>query len=243
MAENGTPGVVGSHGEYHWLTMVDCDISTLLRLCPDVVLGKYLAITSIDSGTLHLTERERDEGWWTDDAAKVFSRTPWSSPEYRDDWKVACSPRLSSVHGLPDGTRENCCGFNEWYVFEHPVAPGEMEVFVNWGGFTLYDPDYEWCADRLWEQMARLAPESCIVDGTVFTLPETESSSPASLRHLPTALTANPTFQIVAVPAESVGQSLRKPTGLHIGRSHFRISTPEWSLLEARHCKSRTSQS
>jgi hypothetical protein len=44
-----------------------------------------------------------------------------------------------------------------------------MEVFVNWGGFTLYDPDYEWCADRLWEQMARLAPESCIVDGTVFT--------------------------------------------------------------------------
>jgi hypothetical protein len=43
-AERGTPGVVGSNGPYQWLSMVDCGISTLLRLCPDVVLGKYLAI-------------------------------------------------------------------------------------------------------------------------------------------------------------------------------------------------------
>jgi len=168
-AENGTPGIVGSHGEYQWLTMADCDLSILLRLCPDVVLDKCLAITSIDGRTLDLTERERAEGWWTDDAAKVFRGTSWSSPEYRDDWKVAYSPRLSSVHGLPDETRENCCGFNEWYVFEHPVPPGEMEVFVNWLGFRLYDPTYQWCADRLWEQMARLDPESYIAEGTVFT--------------------------------------------------------------------------
>lgn len=169
-AEHGTPGVVGWHGEYQWLTMVDCDISTFLGLCPDVVLGKYLAITSIDSGTLHLTDQERAEGWWTDEAGKVFRGTSWSSPEYRDDWKVACSPRLTSIHGLPNETHDECCGgFNEWYVFDHPAPAGEMEVFVNWGGFTLYDPDYTWCADRLWEQLARLAPESCIVDGTVFT--------------------------------------------------------------------------
>ena len=64
-AENGTPGIVGAHGEYQWLIMLDCDISTLLRLCPDVVLNKYLAVTSIDSGTLQLNDQENRDGWWT----------------------------------------------------------------------------------------------------------------------------------------------------------------------------------
>ena len=132
--------------------------------------GKYLAITSIDSGSLKLTEQERAEGWWTDDAAKVFRGTSWSSPEYRDDWKVAYSPRLTSIHRLPNETHDECCaGFDEWYVFEQPVPPVEMEVFVNWGGFRLNDPKYQRCADRLWEQLARLAPESYIAVGTVFT--------------------------------------------------------------------------
>lgn len=170
-AENGTPGVVGAHRDYQWLSMLDRDISDLLSLCPDIVLGKHLAITSIDSGTLKLTDQERAEGWWTDDMGKVFRGTSWNSNhEYRDDWKVAYSPRLTSIHGLPNETHDECCaGFDEWYVFEQPVPPGEMEVFVNWGGFRLYDPKYQWCSDRLWEQLARLAPESYIADGTVFT--------------------------------------------------------------------------
>ena len=170
MAENGTPGIVGKHGEYQWVTMIECDISKLLRLCPDVVLGKYLAVTSIDGGTLRLTEQESTEGWWTADAAKVFRGTSWSSPEYREDWKVAYSPCVNSIHGLPNETHDECCaGYDEWYVFEQPVLPGEIEVFVNWLGFRLYDPEFKWCADRLWEQMARLAPESYVADGSVFT--------------------------------------------------------------------------
>jgi hypothetical protein len=170
MAENDTPGIVGSHGDYQWLSMVDCDISTLLRLCPDVVLGKYLAVTRIDGGTLRLTNQEIRDGWWTADAAKVFQGTSWGPPEYRDDWKVAYSPRLTSIHGLPDETHdETCAGFDEWYVFEEPVPLGEIEVFVNWMGFRMYDPEYKWCADRLWDQMTQLAPESYIGDGTVFT--------------------------------------------------------------------------
>ncbi len=54
-------------------------------------------------------------------------------------------------------------------MFEEPVAAGEIEAFVNWMGFRLYDPDYQWCADRLWGQLTRLGPESYIADGTVFT--------------------------------------------------------------------------
>ena len=49
-AEHGTPGIIGSHGQYQWLTMVDRDITSVLSICPEVVLGKYLAVTSIDSG-------------------------------------------------------------------------------------------------------------------------------------------------------------------------------------------------
>jgi hypothetical protein len=170
ITENATPGIVGAHGDYQWLSMVDCDISTLLRLCPDVVLGKYLAITSIDGDTLHLTDQEGAQGWWTDDAAKVFTGRSWSSPEYSDDCTVAYSPRLTSIHGLPNETHDECHGgFNEWYVFEQPPKPVEMEVFEGWGGFRLYEPSYQEWADRLWDQLTRLAAESCIVDGNFFT--------------------------------------------------------------------------
>jgi hypothetical protein len=44
-----------------------------------------------------------------------------------------------------------------------------MEVFVNWGGFRLYDPQSKWWFDHLWEQMTDLGAESYISDGTVFT--------------------------------------------------------------------------
>lgn len=170
-AEHGTPGMVGSHGQYQWLTMVDRDITSLLSICPEVVVGKYLAVTSIDSGSLRLTEEEKSAGWWTAEAGRVFRGTSWSPPEYRDDWKVAYSPRITSIHGLPNETHDECCaGFDEWYVFEQQVPAGEMESFVNWAGFRLYDPNYQWCTDRFWNQMLRIEPESYIADGTVFTV-------------------------------------------------------------------------
>jgi hypothetical protein len=170
MAENGTPGIVGSHGIYQWFTSVDHDISTLLRLCPGVVLDKYLAVTSIDGGVLHLTAQEKSEGWWTADGAIVYSVAPDGSRDGGHSGAVAYSPRVASIHGLPDQTHDECCaGFDEWYVFEEPVPPGEIEVFVNWMGFRLFDPVWQWAIDRFWEQMARLAPESYLAQGAVFT--------------------------------------------------------------------------
>jgi hypothetical protein len=169
-AKSGTPGIIGSNGAYQWLTSTDHDISALLRLCPDVVLNKYLAVTSIDSGVLHLTEEEKRGGWWTADDGKVFRGLPSGGPEDRDDWRVTYSPLVRSIHGLPNETHDECCaGFDEWYVFDKPVPAGEFEVFVNWIGFRLYDPAWKWFTDRFWEQMARLTPESYIAEGTVFT--------------------------------------------------------------------------
>ena len=171
IAEHGTPGIVGSHGQYQWLTMVDRDITSLLSICPEVVVGKYLAVTRIDGGSLRLTHEEKSAGWWTAEDGKVFQGTSWSPPEYRDDWKIAYSPRITSIHGLPNETHDECCaGFDEWHVFEQQVPAGEMEAFVNWVGFRFYDPIYEWCTNRFWNQMLRIQPESYIADGTVFTV-------------------------------------------------------------------------
>lgn len=170
-AEHGTPGVVGSHKQYEWLTMHDRDITSLLSICPEIVLGKYLAVTRIDSGSLRLTEQEKTEGWYTAEGGRVFEGTSWSPPEYRDDWKVAYSPRITSIHGLPNDTHDECCtGFDEWYISEHPMRAEEIESFVNWGGFRLYDPQVQWCTDRFWNQIAKSEPESYIADGTVLTI-------------------------------------------------------------------------
>ena len=79
-AEHGTPGIVGSHGNYQWLTLAECDISRLLRLRPDVVLGKYLAVTSIDGTTLQLTDQEKSNGWSTNEDGKVFRGTASEQP-------------------------------------------------------------------------------------------------------------------------------------------------------------------
>jgi hypothetical protein len=167
-AEHNSPGIVGTQGDYQWITMYECDISSLLKTCPEIVLNKYLAVTSIDSGPLKLAEEERINGWWTSDNARVFLGSSWG---YRDDrGEVAFSPRLSSIHGLPNETHGECCdGFDEWYVFDRVIPAMEMETFVNWCGFRLYDAEFKWCKDRFWDQMTRLTPESYLSDGTVFT--------------------------------------------------------------------------
>jgi hypothetical protein len=83
---------------------------------------------------------------------------------------VAYSPRMGSIHGLPNETHDECCeGHDEGYVFDKEAPVSEMEVFVNWEGFRLYDPQSKWWVDHLFEQMARLGAESNISDGTVFT--------------------------------------------------------------------------
>ena len=52
----------GSTNGYRWLVSTDRRLD-VLECCPDVVLGKYVAITSFDSGPLGLTEAQRSAGW------------------------------------------------------------------------------------------------------------------------------------------------------------------------------------
>jgi hypothetical protein len=113
---------VRSQGLYEWL-VTDQEFD-LLQLCPEVVLGKYIAITSIDSGPLVPTDKEKAAGW-----------------ESRG--QIAYSPKLESVESLPRA------GWDEWYifgsptdlgtshlgenVFEVPQERGHVSVLVNYG--------------------------------------------------------------------------------------------------------------
>lgn len=93
---------VGSHGSYKWL--VTDEDSDLLELCPEIVLGKYVAVTSIDSGPLVPTDREMIAGW-------------------RSRAKIAYSPKIENAEQLP---RE---GWDEWYIFHTPTDPA-----LEWRG-------------------------------------------------------------------------------------------------------------
>ena len=177
-AENGTPCVIGEQGDYRWLSSLDCSITSLLRLCPEVVVEKYIAVTSIDSGALRLTEEEKTQGWWTRESGIIFRCTPWGDRTDREDWRVAYSPRIQSIHGLPNETHTECCdGYAEWYVFDQPVASGEIESFVNYSGFRLFAPEYKDFAARFWDQMMRLRPESYLAEGTVLTFATRNSAA------------------------------------------------------------------
>jgi len=144
---------VGSHRHYEWL-VID-DHFDLLQICPEVVLGKYIAITSIDSGQLVPCEEESAAGW-------------------QNRGKIAYSPKVENPQDLPRG------GWDEWYIFDNqvpdlgishleenifevPQQPGHLSVFVNYC-FALHQPEMKDLAALFWEQIAWIRPESYVAD-------------------------------------------------------------------------------
>ena len=84
---------VGSRGPYEWL--VTDENFDLLQLCPEVALGKYVAVTSIDSSEFVPTEKETAAGW-------------------QSRGKIAYSPKIQHADELPRD------GWDEWYIFNDP---------------------------------------------------------------------------------------------------------------------------
>lgn len=141
---------LGRQGSYEWL-VTDKPVD-ILQVCPEVVLGKYVAITSIDSGPLKRTDET--VGWRTQD-------------------EIAYSPKVLSLHDLPRA------GWDEWYIFQNPIdlgrshihesifevpqERGHVSVFVNYN-LSLHRPEMKVLATLLWEQIARIGPESYIAE-------------------------------------------------------------------------------
>jgi hypothetical protein len=153
------PLTLGSHRAYDWLT-TEHSLQELVRLCPELVLDKYLAVTSIDSGPMIPNNAQKAAGW-------------------RCCGGIAYSPRIQSIDQLPKERGDE--GFDEWYIFRGPVdlgetsrgnifegpfTPGRVAVFVNYYGFRLDDPAMRALVDLFWKQLERIQPESYIADGS-----------------------------------------------------------------------------
>lgn len=149
---------VGSQASYEWF--VTDQQFDLLQVCPDVVLGKYVAITSFDSGPLLPTEEEKAAGW-------------------RSQSNIAYSPKIQDAASVPHDQ------YDEWYIsdspidlgvshiggniFEAPQEQGHLSVFVNYG-FALHPPERAaTLADLFWPQMARVHPETYVADNDYLT--------------------------------------------------------------------------
>jgi hypothetical protein len=148
---------VGSEGLYEWL--VTDQQFDLLQVCPEVVLGKYVAITSIDSGSLVPTEKQTAAGW-------------------QSRGRIAYSPQIQSVEEVP------FAGWDEWYIFDKPVdlgtshlgenmfempqEQGHVSDFVNYG-FALHPPERNHLASLFWQQIKRIRPESYVADNDYLT--------------------------------------------------------------------------
>ena len=160
----------GKQNDYFWLARpVDArgssrPLAHLLQTCPEVVLDKVVVVTSLDGGPLPLTSQQASEGW-------------------ERHGEIAISPRISNTGVLPFKW------FDEWYVFHEPTVPADVEVFVNYGTFSLGDPrpaistmyagsDEEIVErivegvvklrEKFWAQMERIKPKSYMANGNSF---------------------------------------------------------------------------
>jgi hypothetical protein len=168
---------VCSQGSYEWL--VTDEKFDILELFPEIVLGKYVAVTSIDSSQLIPTEKETAAGWQ--------SRA-----------KIAYSPKIQNPKELPYG------GWDEWYIFDTPTdlgtshlaenifevpqEQGHISVFVNYG-FALHPTERsEGLVTLFWQQLERIRPESYIADNDYLSFVSMNRSLFARVRDAVKAL-------------------------------------------------------
>jgi hypothetical protein len=57
--------LTGMHADYHWMDS-EATLGCLLEVCPGIVIGRYLAITSYDSGALKVSDKDTADGWVSD---------------------------------------------------------------------------------------------------------------------------------------------------------------------------------
>ena len=144
----------GTRGNYYWLTSrSNTDhISQVLASCPRVTRDKFVAITSFDSGPLSPSQDELLAGW-------------------SSDGRIMYSPQITQSVSFPHEQ------YDEWLVFPHETRHlPELEVFINWGGFTLAeeDPDHHReYREHLWAQLAQVSAESYLAEGDYFLFAST----------------------------------------------------------------------
>jgi hypothetical protein len=158
----------GTRGQYHWLTSIGQHMGAVVQFCPDVVLGRYLAVAATDGGVPSLTDAQRAAGW-----------------QLRSG--IAYSQRVSTIDELfyqRDGN--DCPGYDEWYLFDTPPQqlgeiisgnpliednkprPGRLVVLVGWvGSFVLHGTHAasQTINEMFWQQLDWIRPDVYVSDG------------------------------------------------------------------------------
>ena len=122
----------GAHGRFTWLETSEFGLADLLRVCPQIVLGKHVVVSAFDSGPLRLTPEEIAAGWVQQE-------------------ELALSPRITDVTALPYDD------YDEWFIVDQPsrFAAPTLCLFMSHTAFTLRDPTFlAEGADPTWDQKA-----------------------------------------------------------------------------------------
>ena len=148
---------LGRYKNYYWLVSSEA-LWSLEKLVVSHHENRTLAITSFDSGPLKPTQEEERLGW-----------------KYKNE--IMYSPPLKKDLDIPNEQ------YDEWYIGSNLVFPsGELEIFVNYGGFSLvppeesyteYDPSWEKgvldflkpIQSRFWAQIEKISPDTFIAIG------------------------------------------------------------------------------
>ncbi len=101
----------GAQGPFRWLESPSHKIHDVLQVCPELVTGRYLVITSFDSSRMEPVPSERLNGWRVAGSALHV-------------------PPLEGLELIPRNV------FNEWYVFSAPPSDQKLEGFTS-SGLTL----------------------------------------------------------------------------------------------------------
>ncbi len=117
----------GKFENYKWLETRSFSIHNLINVCPEILRDKFLVISSFDSGSLIPTENESRKGWYSKN-------------------NLMYTNRLNNLTELP---HEH---YDEWYVLLEAKEISITDIFVNYGGFSLRDPEYKLNeADPTWD--------------------------------------------------------------------------------------------
>lgn len=144
----------GMMNEYQWRVSTDRELD-VLKCCPGIVLGKHVAVTSLDSGPLRVTELENSDGWSSHGG-------------------IAYSPRIEHANMVPHAY------FSEFYVFGTPknlgvladpqknifeseMRQGNVHAFVNFD-FGSHDKEYADIARMFWQQLGWIKAESYLAE-------------------------------------------------------------------------------
>lgn len=122
-----------------WSAAWDPSLTDVIRLAPELVLGKRIAITACDSGPYLPSQDEIGSGWSLAGSTGI-------------------SKEITRLAELPTP------GFDEWYVFDSMPQLVPTRNHVNQYGFSVLGDDD--AAASFWDQVTRTQPLHALGAGT-----------------------------------------------------------------------------